>query len=360
MGATLRLVRPEPAPPPPPVVRPPEAPPPERPRVAPRPAADYRLGALYALIAAALIALQAPFSALAARSLTAWDFIGVTEIGLLAAIPLLIARAEARRDFFRLLTTAAHWPKFAVLLAIGLVGLGLYDLGLGSAHPIIVAGVLNLSPFWAALVSRLVAGKRLPGSPGLFFGCLGLAFLGAMMIAWSQIDADGSRQLVDVLAGALRGPWIFALPMPIFFALSGAFVYVWFRDYDESAAIAANFVVSAGALIPIALWFAWGRGETGLPAVSIAAVVMLLIAVLSSSAAGRVFYQSALSATRNDNGFVTMFFLIIPALSALVSWPLSRWVWTLHFAPTPLFFAGLVLVTAPLLIFSVTTSRRAR
>jgi len=358
MGAPLRLVRAEPAPPPPSVPTP-EAAPPPRPGAAPV-EADYRLGAIYALIAAALIALQEPFSALAARSLSGWDFIGITQLGLLASIPLLIARAGARRDFIRLLAAPAHWPKFLVLLLIGLAGLGLYDVGLGGAHPIIGAAVLNLSPFWAALVSRIVAGGRLPGSTGRFIGCLAVAFLGAMMIAWSQVDADGSRLWRDVLAGTLHSHWIFAAPVPIFFALSGALVYVWFRDYDESAAIAANFVVSAGALIPVALWFASQRGETGIPHLSLAAILMLLIAVLSSSAAGRVFYQSALTATRNDNGFVTMFFLIIPSLTALVSWPLSHWIWTLHFTLTPLFAAGLLLTTAPLLVFAVATGRRAR
>jgi drug/metabolite transporter (DMT)-like permease len=319
--------------------------------------ADYKVGATYAIVAAALIALQEPFSALAARSLQGWDFIGVTQVGLIASIPLMITGAGARRDFLALLTTPAHWPKFVVLLLIGLAGLGLYDVGLSSAHPIIAAAVLNLSPFWAALVSLVISGKRLPGSAAMFFGCLGFAFLGAMMIAWSQIDGDGTRRWSEVLEGALHSNWIVALPMPIFFALSGTLVYVWFRDYDEGAAIAANFVVSAAALIPLAIWFAWRRGETEIPAVSLAAILMLLVAVLSSSAAGRVFYQAALSATENDNGFVTMFFLVIPALSALLSWPLSRWISTLHFAPSWTFFLGLILVTAPLMLFSIAAGR---
>ena len=38
------------------------------------------------------------------------------------------------------------------------------------------------------------------------------------------------------------------------------------------------------------------------------AIFLLLIGTLASSAAGRVFYQAALTATQNDNGFVTMFF----------------------------------------------------
>ncbi len=229
----------------------------------PRLRPDYHLGAIYALVAAALLALQEPFSALAATSLKTWDFIGFTQVALLAAIPLMIARQEARRDFFAMLTTRALWPKFAVLLMIGLAGLAFYDLGMSGSHPIIAAAVLNLSPFWAALVGRVVAGSRLPGSPLLFFGCLAVAFSGATIIAWSQVNGDGSRMALDVLHGLMRGHWLFAIPMPIFFALSGALVFVWFREYDEGAAIAANFAVSAAVLIPVALIFAWTRGELG-------------------------------------------------------------------------------------------------
>ena len=46
---------------------------------------------------------------------------------------------------------------------------------------------------------------------------------------------------------------------------------------------------------------------------------------LAASAAGQVFYKMALTATKNDNGYVTMFFLLIPALSALISFMLSHW-----------------------------------
>ena len=40
---------------------------------------------------------------------------------------------------------------------------------------------------------------------------------------------------------------------------------------------------------------------------------------LAAAAAGRVFYQLSLTATRNDNGYVTMFFLLIPGISSLIS-----------------------------------------
>ena len=59
--------------------------------------------------------------------------------------------------------------------------------------------------------------------------------------------------------------------------------------------------------------------------------------------ARRVFYQVALTTTDNDNGFVTMFFLLIPALSALITVPLSWWIPELRFVISPMFHIGLGL-----------------
>jgi drug/metabolite transporter (DMT)-like permease len=117
------------------------------------PRVDYRLGTLYALATAILLALQPPFSAPAARNLTSMDFIGLTQCALLFSVPLLIARADSRRDFAAILLDVRYWPKLAVVFAVGVIGLALYDIGLSSAHPIITAAILNLTPFWAALVA---------------------------------------------------------------------------------------------------------------------------------------------------------------------------------------------------------------
>ena len=318
---------------------------------------NYRLGAVYAVITAALLALQEPFSALAARRLESSDFVAFTQASLLASIPLLVVRPEARRDFAKLLTSPWAWPKFAVLLAVGLAGLELYDIGLSSAHPIITAAVLNLSPFWAAVVAYAISRKPLPGSATLFFGCFGFAFLGAMAIAWSQLDIESAKVTKALLESLLHSRWIYALPMPVMFALSGTLVYVWFREYDESAAVGANFLVSAAVLIPAAAIRAHAAGGSHITWQTAPAIVLLLIGTLASSAAGRVFYQSALTVTHNDNGFVTMFFLIIPALSALASWPLSVWITDLSFLPNALFFGGMALVTAPLLLFAMISMR---
>jgi Mn2+/Fe2+ NRAMP family transporter len=81
--------------------------------------------------------------------------------------------------------------------------------------------------------------------------------------------------------------------------------------------------------------------------------VTALGGTLAAGAAGRVVYQIALTVTENDNGFVTMFFLIVPGLSSLISFILSSWISDLHFAAGWMFFVGLALVAAPLFVFSM-------
>jgi hypothetical protein len=76
-----------------------------------------------------------------------------------------------------------------------------------------------------------------------------------------------------------------------------------------------------------------------------------------AAVAGRVLYQISLTVTDNDNGFVTMFFLLVPALTALISLPLSLWLPDLHFAAGPMFFFGLLVIAASLLLFSIKSWR---
>src|SRR5271163_2804562 len=318
--------------------------------------ADYRNGAVYALVTATLLARQEPFSALAARSLSSSYFIGFTQIALLSSVPLLIARRDSRRDFFALLGDIGNIAKLAILFMIGISGLLLYNIGLSSAHPIITAAVLNLSPFWAALVALIISRKSFPASPPVFFGCFTVAFIGAMAIAWSQINTSNSVLVRGVLESITHSHWIYALPMPVFFALSGTLVYKWFSRFDEGAAIAANFLVSAVILIPATMLIS----ETNHPDVnesSVLAILLLIVGTVASSAAGRVFYQIALTATDNDNGFVTMFFLLVPVMSTLISIPLSWWIPNLHVIVSPLFFSGMALVTLPLAVFSLKSLR---
>ena len=111
--------------------------------------ANYRLGGLYSLVTAVLVATQEPFT----RNLA----------------------------------------KLTVLFIFGLCGLTLYYVGLSSAHPIITATIFNLSPFWAALVAMMISRKPIPVSPCVFFGCFIVAFVGAMTVAWSQLDNTNGR-----------------------------------------------------------------------------------------------------------------------------------------------------------------------
>jgi drug/metabolite transporter (DMT)-like permease len=316
----------------------------------------YRLGITYSILTATFLATQEPFSALAARRLSAVEFVCLTQVALLLSIPLLTLSRASGRDFRALLLDVSNLWKFSVLFIVGLAGLLLYNIGLSNSHPIVIAAILNLSPFWAALVSLFVVRKAIPVSPPIFFGCLAVAFVGAMMIAWSQMDgADGS--LKDIAKALTHGSWIFAIPIPIFSALSGTLVGRWFSQYEEAAAVAANFLVSSVILIPSTLLLLHSQTRVAGVEHSMPAVLLLLVGTLVAAAAGRVLYQIALTATDNDNGFVTMFFLLVPGLTCLVSLPLSWWIADLRFAPTPLFFSGMLIVALPLMYFCIKSWR---
>ena len=318
---------------------------------------DYRLGTLYAITTAVLMAVQAPLSTLAARTLSSLDFMAFTQFALLFSIPFLIMRADSRRDFIAIVLGARYWSKLAVIFLVGAVGLALYDVGLSSTHPIITAAVLNLTPFWAALIAFTVSKRKMCVSPSTFVGCFLVAFWGAMAIAWSQIDVDSKILAGDVIYSFSHSRWIYALPAPAFFALGGTLAFKWLSDFDEGAAIAANFVVSSLVLIPIAILMSGLGGQTHLTEPSAAAVSLLLLGTLAASGAGRVFYQMALTATENDNGYVTMYFLLMPPLSALFTLLLSRWIPDLRFHSTPLFFLGAGLMSVPLVLLALASRR---
>src|SRR5258708_754596 len=159
---------------------------------------DYRSGTSCAIATAVLMSFQAPFSALAARTLDSLDFMAFTQFALLFSIPLLILPGDTRRDFFAILFRPRNWPKLAVIFLVGVAGLKLYNVGLSSTHPIITAAVLNLSPFWAALIAAIVS-RRSVSSPSLgFLACFLVAFCGAMAIALIPMDVASK-----VLAGAV-------------------------------------------------------------------------------------------------------------------------------------------------------------
>jgi drug/metabolite transporter (DMT)-like permease len=123
---------------------------------------NYRLGSLYGVITAFLYATQEPFSFLAARRLSTLQFVCLTQIALLISIPLVTWRPASRRDFIALLRDPSNYGKLAVIFAIGMSGLLLYNFGLANAHPIIISAILNLSPFWAAGVALALTRVPIP------------------------------------------------------------------------------------------------------------------------------------------------------------------------------------------------------
>jgi drug/metabolite transporter (DMT)-like permease len=319
---------------------------------------NHGLGSLYGTITALLLATQEPFSFLAARRLDAIGFICVTQVALLLSIPLLLSRSRGRRDFFALLRDRANWGKLAVIFAIGMCGLVLYNLGLRHAHPIIISAVLNLSPFWAALVALVISRVPIPVGTVTFFGCLAGAFFGAMAIAWSQLPSDQRLPASGLADELLQGGWVYAIPIPIFSALGGTLIGKWFSRYDEAAAIAANFLAPAAVLIPGSLIFLALRSQLRFDQAP--AIALMMVGTIVAASVGRVFYQVALTVTGNDNGFVTMFFLLVPALTALISLPMSWWIADLHFTVDPSFVVGLALIAVSLLLFSLRSWRADR
>ncbi len=312
---------------------------------------SYKLGSIYSVITALLLSTQEPLSFLAAKRLSVTQFVFLTQVALLVSIPLLTVRTTSRRDLILLLGNAANYGKLGVIFAVGLTGLLLFKLGLSHAHPIIISAIINLEPFWAALVALLIARVPIPVSPAIFFGCLVSAFLGAMAVAWSQVGEADRPELGQLADSALHGTWLYAIPVPIGSALGGTLVGKWFAKYDESAAVATNFFVSALVLIPTTGFILYRRSELHFGPVF--PIILMTAGTIVAASIGRVFYQVALSVTGGDNGFVTMFFLLIPALTALISLPLSWWISDLHFGVSLMFYIGLVVVSTSLMFFSL-------
>ncbi len=317
---------------------------------------NYRLGALYAVITAFLLSTQEPLSFLAARRLGFEAFVLVTQVSLLLSIPLLNFKPQSRRDFLAILANPRMYGKLAVIFALGMTGLLLYKLGLTGAHPIIIAAIFNLSPFWAAMVARIVSRVSIPVAPATFFGCLAAAFLGAMAVAWSQLGANPDH--AALLANFFEGSWVFALPIPILSALNGTLIGKWFADYEESAAVAVNFLVPAAVLIPFTTYALSQSGGLGLS--EWPAILLMMLGTIVAASLGRVLYQVALTMTGNDNGYVTMFFLLVPALTGLVSAALSPAIPVLEFYVNPFYFVGLALIAAALGLFAFQSWRQER
>ena len=311
--------------------------------------ANYKMGTMYALVTVALLATQSPLSQPAAERLSVINFVLATQVILVCSVPLLLRTEKARGDFVTLLSSRANFRYFFVLLVIGLVSHVLYFIALSKAHPITIAAVLNLSPFWGAIVALVIAKKVISTSYVFFFSCLAVAFIGAMLIAFSQMkDLSISA---DKLA-SLSPYWLFAVPVPILFALSGTLIGKWFADFDEMACIAVTFVTASAVLIPIAAAVSYSRSDLGVFFDAKSALLLLAVGTVLGASVGLVVYQLALAVTDKDNGFVSMFFLLGPALTALLSLAMSLWLPKLKFTVDALFWGGLFLVTVPIFLFS--------
>jgi drug/metabolite transporter (DMT)-like permease len=285
------------------------------------------------------------------------QFVFLTQVALMISIPLVTWRAASRGDFVALLRNRSNYGYLAVIFAIGMSGLLLYNFGLSNAHPIIISAILNLSPFWAAMVALLISRVAIPVSPAVFFSCFAGAFLGAMAVAWSQLGDAGRPSVSELAADLVHGSWVYAIPVPLCSALGGTLIGKWLGEYDESAAVASNFLFANVLLIPATLFILYWRSELRFDN-QFAALILMIVGTIVAASVGRVFYQIALTATGGDNGFVTMFFNLVPALTAVISLLLSWWIADLHFAIVPMFFLGSALIVVSLAIFSLKSWRQ--
>jgi steroid 5-alpha reductase family enzyme len=75
-------------------------------------------------------------------------------------------------------------------------------------------------------------------------------------------------------------------------------------------------------LIPSCLFILYRRNELNFD--QLQTIILMLVGTILALSVGRVFYQISLTVTGGDNGFVAMFWNLVPALTAVVSLILSR------------------------------------
>jgi hypothetical protein len=283
------------------------------------------------------------------------QFIALTQISLLVSLPLLTGPPASRRDFVALLRKPANYGYLAVIFAIGMSGLLLYNFGLSNAHPIIISAILNLSPFWAALVALVLAGVPIPISRATFFGCFAGAFIGAMAVAWSQLGDAEMSTIGQMADNFVRGSWVYAVPVPLMFRprRNAGRQVVWFlrRIGGDRSQFPRCECDPDSRLLAILYW----RNELQFHQLS--PILLMIFGTIVAASLGRVMYQISLTAT-GDNGFVTMFLNLVPALTALISLVLSHWVADLHFVIDLTFFLGSALIAASLVLFSLKSWRQ--
>jgi hypothetical protein len=116
--------------------------------------------------------------------------------------------------------------------------------------------------------------------------------------------------------------------------------------------------MAAVVVIPVTLAIAYSQSGLQLTTDALPALALLALGTVLATGFGRVLYERALTITDNNNGFVSVFFLLIPAFTCLLSLGMSRWIKELKFPLGPLFFLGLGLVAAPILVFPWQSQRK--
>jgi hypothetical protein len=116
-------------------------------------------------------------------------------------------------------------------------------------------------------------------------------------------------------------------------------------------------LVSNVVLIPTTILILYSRSKLQFGD-QYTAIALMIAGTIIAGSLGRILYQVALTVTGGDNGFVSRFFNLVPALAAFISLAMSFWLAALHFVVNPIFLVGLALSVGSLLLFSLKSWRQ--
>ena len=227
-------------------------------------------------------------------------------------VPLLIFVSTRGKDFVRILGDTRRWPHLLISTGLGLLVTYLYVWGNPKVHPVLVALLLNTSPLWAALWARLLKSESLPR-----------AFVSTVFVS---LLAIGGLYLVtnDSTSGWVSDPWgLLLLLVPGIYTLRAIMTARWFADRSAMDINAALTVLAAVLMLPLII------GEVQSDACEVAwnsiervYWVELLVGTISGAIIGSAFYLLALQRSRGAYSFVTAFNLLIPSVTAMLSFVL--------------------------------------
>jgi drug/metabolite transporter (DMT)-like permease len=309
---------------------------------------------LLALLATALLALQHPTTqpilALVDPYFLAIPSYLITAIGSWGIV--LVLRERLPVAYLSTSLRACLIPLSAAI--VGTASLVSYLVGLSGTHVVVAALILNMTPLWGALWTRVIARKRGNVSPSRFLLsfaiCLagvGLARLGSIKFAFDQLTASWQTL------------WLFLVP-PLYTLRAQLVGLLAARSGAKNAAASTVVTLMAAPLILALAILGWATGMLSLPDASpdLRATAYFVVGTFLSGTVGMLVYIYALRSYRDDQGPVAMFTLLIPGLTAVFGYLLALVDGRTALAPTGWHWIGIVIVGVGLLpVVSAGTKR---